>query len=251
MRSVRAACQYSTMSIQQIQKDFDRIAVLLEREREPRGTYDPFLQQFIPSPCYRALEIGCGTGMFTRVLARQANHVTATDLSGEMIRVARQLSAGYPNIDYSVGDVLELDLPVSQFDCIVMIATLHHLPTEPVLAKLKQALTAKGVLVLHDLLTPTGVLNRAADLVRFPVSMVMRWMRTGRLWARQEVRRAWAEHGKEERYLTKQEVAAMRDQYLQGAYVKHHLLWRYTLVWQNMRLGPALLDVRRTDIPPC
>lgn len=219
------------MSMEQIQKDFDRIAVLSERESEPRGTYDPFLQQFIPSPCYRALEVGCGTGTFTRVLARRANHVTATDLSGEMIRVARHLSTGYPNIDYSVGDVLEMELPASQFDCIVMIATLHHLPTEPVLEKLKQALTLDGVLILHDLLTPTGVLGTAADLVRVPASMAMRCLRTGRLWAKREVRRAWAEHGTEERYLTKQEVAVMRDQYLQGGYVKHHLLWRYTLVW--------------------
>jgi 2-polyprenyl-3-methyl-5-hydroxy-6-metoxy-1,4-benzoquinol methylase len=221
------------MSMEQIQKDFDRIAILSERESELGGTYDTFLLQFIPAPCNRALEIGCGTGTFTRLMAMQANHVTATDLSGEMIRVARHRSTGYPNIDYSVGDILEMDLSVSQFDCIVMIATLHHLPTESVLEKLKQALTPEGVLILHDLLTPTGTLSRAADLVRFPVSMAMRCLRTGRLWARQEVRRAWTEHGKEERYLTKQEVEAMRDQYLQGGYVKYHLLWRYTLVWRK------------------
>jgi 2-polyprenyl-3-methyl-5-hydroxy-6-metoxy-1,4-benzoquinol methylase len=223
----------SLMSMEKIQKDFDRIAILSERESGIGGNYDPFLLLFIPAPCYRALEIGCGTGTFTRLLAKQANHVTATDLSSEMIRVARDCSTGYPNIDYSVGDVLEMDLPVSHFDCIVMIATLHHLPTESVLEKLKQALTPEGVLILHDLLTPTGVINRVADLVRFPVSMTMRCLRTGRVRARREVRRAWAEHGKEERYLTKQEVVAMRDRYLQGGYVKYHLLWRYTVVWRK------------------
>jgi SAM-dependent methyltransferase len=114
-----------------------------------------------------------------------------------------------------------------------MIATLHHLPTDSVLAKLKQALRPQGVLILHDLLTPTGIFNRAADLVRIPVSMAMTYVRTGRFWPRREVRRAWAEHGKEERYLTKEEVLAMRDQYLEGAYVKYHLLWRYTIVWRK------------------
>ena len=221
------------MSTEKIQKDFDRIAVLSERESELGGTYDPFLLRFIPAPCDRALEIGCGTGTFTRLLARQASHVTATDLSGEMIRVARRRSTGHTNINYSVGDVLEMNLPVSQFDCIVMIATLHHLPTEPVLEKLKQALTPEGVLILHDLLTSTGIFDRTADLMKFPVSMAMRCLRTGRLRARREVRRAWAEHGEKERYLTKQEVAAMRDQYLQGGYVKYHLLWRYTVVWRK------------------
>lgn len=221
------------MSMEHIQKDFDRIAVLSERESDLGGTYDPFLLHFIPAPCDRALEIGCGIGTFTRLLAKQANHVTATDLSGEMIRVARDRSTGYPNIDYSVGNILEMALPVRQFDCIVMIATLHHLPTETVLKKLKQALSPEGVLILHDLLTPTGILDRAADLVRLPVSMAMRSLRTGRLWAKREVRRAWAEHGKGERYLTKQEVVTMKDQYLQGGYVRYHLLWRYTVVWRR------------------
>lgn len=219
--------------MEQIQKDFDRIAVLSERDSEHGEPYDPFLLRFIPATCDRALEIGCGTGTFTRLLATQANHVTATDLSSEMIRVARHRSTDYQNIEYSVGDVLEMDLPSSLFDCIVMIATLHHLSTESVLEKLRKALRPEGVLILHDLLTPTAILNRAADLLRFPVSMATRCLRTGRLRESREVRRAWAEHGKEERYLTKQEVVAMRDQYLQGGYVKYHLLWRYTIVWRK------------------
>jgi SAM-dependent methyltransferase len=219
--------------MEQIQKDFDRIAVLSERDSQLGGIYDPSLLQFIPAACHRALEVGCGSGTFTRFLAMQSNHVTATDLSGEMIRLARHRSTGYPNIDYSVGDVLEMDLPASQFDCIVMIATLHHLPTESILEKLKRALTPEGVLIIHDLLRPTGVLDRLVDLVRLPMNVALRWHRTGQLWPRCEVRRAWAEHGKRERYLTKQEVVAMRDQYLRGGYVKYHWLWRYTIVWHK------------------
>jgi ubiquinone/menaquinone biosynthesis C-methylase UbiE len=221
------------MSREEIQKDFDRIAVLSGRESDSGGTYDAFLQHFIPPGCDRALEIGCGTGEFTRLLAQRADHVVATDLSGEMIRVARERSTGYQNIEYSVGDVLEMDLPANQFACIVMIATLHHLPSDLVLTKLKPALKPEGVLILHDLLTPAGILDRAADLVRLPVSMARAYVRTGHLRPNQEVRRAWAEHGRNERYLTEAEVAALRDQYLPGAYVKCHLLWRYTLVWRK------------------
>jgi ubiquinone/menaquinone biosynthesis C-methylase UbiE len=221
------------MSREEIQKDFDRIAVLSDRESEAGGNYDAFLLQFIPLRCDRALEIGCGTGTFTRLLASRADNVVATDLSGEMIRVARERSPDYQNIEYSVGDVLEMNLPRNHFDCIVLIATLHHLPNNLVLAKLKQALKPEGVLILHDLLTSVGIIDRAVDLVRLPVSMATAYVRKGHLWPKREVRRAWAEHGKGERYLTKAEVAAMRDQYLPGAYVKNHLLWRYTLVWRK------------------
>lgn len=221
------------MSREEIQKDFDRIAVLSDGECEAGGIYDAFLQQFIPTRCDLALEIGCGTGTFTRLLARRAGHVVATDLSGEMIRVARERSADYQNLEYSVGDVLKMNLPPNQFDCIVLIATLHHLPNDLVLAKLKQALKPEGVLILHDLLTASGILDRAADLIRFPVNMATAYVRTGYFRPRREVRRAWAEHAKGERYLTKAEVLTMRNQYFRGAYVKNHLLWRYTLVWRK------------------
>jgi len=104
-------------------------------------------------------------------------------------------------------------------------------PNTPVVEKLKQALTPEGVLIVHDLLAPKGTFDRAADLVRLPISVAVRCLRTGRLRARREVRRAWAEHGKEEQYLTKREVEAMREGFLIGCYVKYHLLWRYTVVW--------------------
>jgi SAM-dependent methyltransferase len=219
------------MSIKQIQKDFDRIAVLSEHAGESGGIYDPFLLKFVPAQCACALEVGCGIGTFTRRLAKRANRVIAIDLSSEMVRIARKRSADYLNIDFSVSDVLETDLPAGQFDCIVMIATLHHLPSERVLEKLKHSLRSDGVLILYDLLTPQGALPRLADLVRFPLNVGWRWHLTGQPLAPRGVRRAWAEHGKNERYLTKREVEAMRDCCLPGAQVKYHLLWRYTIVW--------------------
>src|SRR5437868_8799282 len=113
--------------MEQLQKDFDHIAVLSERESDIGGIYDGYLLNFVPALCRRALEVGCGTATFTRQLAKRANQVTAIDLSSEMIRIAGERSALHPNIDFTVGNVLEMDLAVSQFDCIVMIATLHHL----------------------------------------------------------------------------------------------------------------------------
>src|ERR1051325_2781752 len=108
--------------MQQIKKDFDRIAALSEHEQDCGGTYDRFLLRFVPNRCGRALEVGCGTGAFTRLLAPKVNHVTAIDLSDEMVRLARQRSESYSNIDYAVGDILQADLASGGFDFIVMIA---------------------------------------------------------------------------------------------------------------------------------
>ena len=219
--------------MEKIRKDFDRIALLSENQTDPGGVYERFLLQFVPNDCHRALEIGCGTGSFARLLAAKANQVSAIDLSPEMIRVASLRSANQSNISYQVGNILQMDLPSSYFDCIVMIATLHHLPQEAVLEKIKKALMPDGVLIIHDLVMSKGVVDKAMDIVRLTISTAMRLKRTGQLRTRSEDRRAWAEHGKGERYLTMKEVRAMRDSYLPEGEVKAHLLWRYCVVWRK------------------
>ena len=35
------------------------------------------------------IEFGCGAGFYTKVLAANASHITATDLSDEMLAMAR------------------------------------------------------------------------------------------------------------------------------------------------------------------
>ena len=45
----------------------------------------------------RVLEIGCGTGRITRALAKAFGEVYAVDISGEMVRQARQALREFPN----------------------------------------------------------------------------------------------------------------------------------------------------------
>ncbi|MGL5207276.1 MAG: malonyl-ACP O-methyltransferase BioC [Acidaminococcaceae bacterium] len=52
------------------------------------------------------LEIGCGTGNYTRILAEQypEAQIVATDISPDMLAVTREKLACYPNIVYQVAD---------------------------------------------------------------------------------------------------------------------------------------------------
>src|SRR5690349_3268792 len=45
----------------------------------------------------RVLEIGCGAGRITRALASFFGEVCAVDISGEMVRLAREALRDYPN----------------------------------------------------------------------------------------------------------------------------------------------------------
>jgi SAM-dependent methyltransferase len=150
-----------------------------------------------------------------------------------MINVAKGRSANYSNLEFVLDDFLQANFQAESFDCIVTIATLHHLPLDKTLMRIKSLLRPGGVLILHDLLAAGGYIDRAFDAVRLPLSMAAQFWRTGRFRARREVRQAWIEHGKGESYLTPQEVLAMRDEHLPGGLVCRHLLWRYTVVWRK------------------
>jgi ubiquinone/menaquinone biosynthesis C-methylase UbiE len=220
-------------SVDRIRDEFDRIAVLTERHGSVGDVYYRQLMRHLPSRSEKALEIGCGTGEFTRLLAARARSVVALDLSTQMIRLARSRSADFNNIEYLLGDVMRLSLPDGGFDCIVSIATLHHLPLAQALLKMKDALAPNGTLIIHDLVAADGIVDSGLSALAYPVSAARRFWKTGRVRMAREVREAWAEHGKAEVYLTPGEVREMCRRYLPEALVKRHLLWRYTVVWRK------------------
>lgn len=221
-------------STRRIREEFDRIALLTERHGGGAGdAYYAYLARQLPPRVESALEIGCGGGAFTRLLAARARSVLALDLSPEMIRLARSRSAGRRNIEYRAGDALRLALPGEGFDCVVSIATLHHLPTEQALTKMKDALKPGGTLVVHDLIADDGLLDRGLSALAYPLGVARRFWQTGRVRMPPEVRRAWAEHGEGEVYLTTSGVREMCERHLPDATVKRHLLWRYTVVWRK------------------
>jgi len=220
-------------SRQQIREEFDRIALLKERYGSVSDNYRNYLIQQLPPHFQNALEIGCGTGEFTRLLATRARSVVAIDLSSQMIRLAKSQSANCPNIEYLTGDVMGLSLPAEGYDCIVSMATLHHLPLVEALLKIKDALKPNGVLIIHDLAAADGLVEYATSALAYPVSVARRFWKTGQLRAAREVREAWAEHGRDEVYLTLAEVREMCRQYLPEARIGRHLLWRYTVVWHK------------------
>ena len=231
-----------------IQQDFDRIALVSAVSADgglQNDHYHHFLLRHLPSNCRNALEIGCGTGAFARQLAQHSQHVLALDLSPEMIRLARERSTKFPNINFQVADVLDRSLPVEDFDCIASIATLHHLPLAEMFSKMKAALNPGGVLLVLDLFEPAhlsdsvvaGLSDSLLNLLAIPVSVSLRFIHQRRLLPRREVRDAWAAHERHDIYPTMTEVHALCADILPGAQIRKHLLWRYSIVWKKPRVS--------------
>ena len=217
-----------------IQTDFDRLALVAQADGNDHNShYHGFLLKQIAPHCQNALEIGCGAGAFARLLATRTEHVLALDLSPEMLRLANTRSAQFKNIDFQLADVMQYDLPPNHFDCIVSIATLHHLPMETMLSKMKNALKQNGTLLVLDLFQGESLADILTSAVAVPVNILLKLIQTGRLKESPEVRAAWNDHGQRDVYLTLSQVRQLSAALLPGAQVKRHLLWRYSLIWRK------------------
>ena len=220
-------------SISKIRADFDRIALLPEIGWGHNEQYHSFLLEQLPRRCDNALEIGCGTGAFSRLLARRSERVLALDLSPRMIQIARERSEHYPNIDYRIADATTWEFPGAQFDCVVSIATLHHLPIEEMLSKMKDTLNVNGTLIVLDLFQEKGLADALTSILAALVSRLFRLIKTGRLAQSRQEREAWAEHGQNDSYLTLSQVRQVCASLLPRAKVRRHLLWRYSITWKK------------------
>lgn len=238
-KTVSAAMQ----TRESVREDFDRIAGLSSFEGWSHNSeYHAYLLARVGERCGRALEIGCGTGEFTRRLAGRAERVLAVDLSPRMIEAARERSAGCENVEFVLGDVMELPLAEGAFDCVTTLTTLHHLPMEEALKKIRRALKPGGVFVCLDLYRRSSFGEVLLDGVALPAGLLLRLLRTGRPRPPKAVREAYAEHGKTDTYLTLPEIRRVCAEVMPGASVRRHLLWRYSIVWRKERASQLVGD---------
>lgn len=80
---------------------------------------------------HHVLEIGCGIGTFTRLLARfiTSGDIVATDISNESIELAKQSLKSSGKTKFIVSDMRDFN-PGSNFDFVVMVDVLEHIPFE-------------------------------------------------------------------------------------------------------------------------
>jgi ubiquinone/menaquinone biosynthesis C-methylase UbiE len=89
------------------------------------------------------LDMGCGTGVVARTIARRANfsgRVTGIDLSPYLVKAARHLASeeGLGNcVEFRSGDTRDLDIPDGRFDAAVAHTLVSHV--QEALTVLKEA----------------------------------------------------------------------------------------------------------------
>jgi SAM-dependent methyltransferase len=230
--STRAASNRAAegMALDQVRADVDRIATVSEDGWNHSSHYYPQLLRWLPPRVDRALEVGCGTGAFTRVLAARSREVVALDLSPEMIRVARMRSNGVANICFEVGDVIEWPAPASG-STPSPIATLHHLPFERALARVAGLLRPGGTLFVLEVVKSREPREWMQAAVALPVSKLMLLAHGRSLRAPRAVSDAWAQHERNDHVPSARQLRDASRRALPGAHVRRHLFWRFSIVW--------------------
>ncbi len=121
--------------------------------RYQRLKYERMLALLPPRRYTSALDIGCGLGVFTRMLADLADTVCGLEISEEAVRRAAELSRSHANIAYRQADIRELSRTVNQqFDLVVVADVLYYLSplSEQTLKSIRGMVT--------EVLAPGGVL---------------------------------------------------------------------------------------------
>lgn len=219
-----------------VKRDFDEIADLPNPPKwNHNNCYFSYLLSFLPEHFEMCLEIGCGQGELSALLARRAQKVTAVDLSSRMIQRAKENNA-LPNIEYICANILEMSVADETLDVIITTATAHHLPFEWLPAFAKQKLKRNGMLVVLDLVKAETLSDKVLWGFAAIPNVFMNLIKNGRLQKDDPHSAAvWRKHGEHDTYMSMSEIKALAAKHLPGAFVKRKLFWRYVLVWQSQQ----------------
>jgi 2-polyprenyl-3-methyl-5-hydroxy-6-metoxy-1,4-benzoquinol methylase len=113
----------------------------------------------------RALEIGCGTGMFTEMFAESRADLVAVDISEELL--ARARARGIANARFLARPFEECDVE-GPFDAVIGSSVLHHLAVGESIARIFALLRPGGRLSFAEpnYLNPQVFLERKLRFIK-------------------------------------------------------------------------------------
>lgn len=119
--------------------------------------YRPLMEMAAPRSSERVLDVAAGTGLLASLIARDAVEVVGTDVTPEMLSLARDRigKTGQTNVSFIEADAAALPFAERSFDLVTCRTAFHHFP-EPakVLGEMRRVLREGGRVALEDVYGP-------------------------------------------------------------------------------------------------
>ena len=124
----------------------------------------------------RVLDVGCGSGWATRLLAEYAvnGHVTGIDISDEMIDLARATSQSFANVEFQVASAEQLPFSDNEFTHAFSMESLYYYAnTSKALGEVFRVLKTGGLFVaVVDLYWENEATHQWIDNLNVPVELL-------------------------------------------------------------------------------
>jgi len=105
------------------------------------------IQEFADLNGRDVLEIGCGSGRVSAMLAPLVKSLAAIDPDKEQLDMAR---SKVPGVDFRLGRGEDLEFPSESFDVVVFTFSLHHLDGTTALAEAHRVLRPSGQVLVVE-----------------------------------------------------------------------------------------------------
>lgn len=142
-------------------QSFDHLAARYDRLAElVGGELRAWLLFHLPARGDRAVDLGCGTGVHTALLAERYAEVLGVDVSAPMLDFARR-RRDRSNVDWRESDLLAVGPADGRFDLVHSAYTLHHVPAfDSALHRMRSLVRPGGQVLLVDLVDERELVPR-------------------------------------------------------------------------------------------
>jgi ubiquinone/menaquinone biosynthesis C-methylase UbiE len=124
----------------------------------------------------RVLDIGCGSGWATRLMAATATagRVVGMDISDEMVQLARQTSASYSNVEFHVATAERLPFANCEFTHAFSMESLYYYEDmQAALKEIARVIEPRGLFVcVVDLYQENRPSHQWVEQLKVPVQLL-------------------------------------------------------------------------------
>jgi len=147
---------------------YDCVVSLTTREKLFKSL---LVKQVAPKGGQHLLDVGCGTGTLTQMLAQSESAVTITGLDADLNALKRAKAKSTilgKRVTFEQGYAQEMPFETASFDIVVSSLFFHHLDQQQKLEALKEirrVLKPEGQLHIADWGKPTSMIQRSLFLI--------------------------------------------------------------------------------------